>query len=159
MVEEKHLLNKLRHLVLLHPLNLLTSNRPAMLHRHHHMRPLNKLLHPTVHHLAKLLRLMAPLGRLLRLTDNRLTNLTIHTALRSSHMASRMTNRLRMASLPVNSPRTANHLDSSLPMELPRAITLVVRRHLRRSDNPRVHPSALPDGMLSMIKALSVGTT
>lgn len=149
MVEEKHFLNKLRHLVLLHPLNLLTSNRPAMLHRHHHMRPLNKLLHPTVHHLAKLLRLMAPLGRLLRLTDNRLTNLTIHTALRSSHMASRMANRLRMA----------NHLDSSLPMELPRAITLVVRRHLRRSDNPRVHPSALPDGMLSMIKALSVGTT
>ena len=102
-----------------------------------------------VDRLDSLLRLMAHLDRLLRLTDNRLTSLTTHTAPRSN----------RMASLLVNSRHMANRLANSLPTELLRPTTAVVRHRLPHSVSLQVHPSVLRDGMLSMTKALSVGTT
>jgi hypothetical protein len=64
-----------------------------------------------------------------------------------------------MAILMVNSLHTANHLASSLHMELLKPTTLVEHPHLRHSVNLQVHPSVLRVGMLSMTKALSVGTT
>ena len=99
--------------------------------------------------LDSLLRLMAHLDRLLRLTDNRLTSLTTHTAPRSN----------RMANLLVSSLHTANPLANSLPMELLRPTTAVARHRLLHSVSLRVHPFVLRGGMLSMTKALSVGTT
>jgi hypothetical protein len=101
---------------------------------------------------------MVHLGSLLRLTDNRLTSpskhrmanlLTIRTALRNN----------RMANLTVNSRHMANHLASSLPMELLRPTTLVEHLHLRRSVNLQARQPALRAGMPSMTRPLSVGTT
>jgi hypothetical protein len=122
-------------------------------------RPDRVLPRPTVDHLDNLLHLMVPLDRLLRLTGNRLTSLTTHTVPRSNRMANRLVSSPHMASLLVNSRHTANRLASSLLMELPQATTPVARHRLLRSVSLQAHPSALRDGMLSMTKALSVGTT
>jgi hypothetical protein len=111
-----------------------------------------------VHHPDKLLHLLVHQGSLLRLTDNRLISLskhrtvnllTTHTALRSNPTAN----------LLVNNRHMANRLASSLHMELPRLTTLAEHRHLRHSVNLPTLPPVLQVGMLSMTKALSVGTT
>ena len=133
-----HLVELPRHMHLPEALPRPTAHRPD--------RPLPR---PMVDRLDNLLRLMAPLGRLLRLTDNRLTSLTTHTAPRSN----------RMASLLVNSRHMANRLANSLPTELLRPTTAVVRHRLPHSVSLQVHPFVLRGGMLSMTKALSVGTT